>query len=203
MSLRAFGLNCSLKASDTPSSTQKLLDQLLQALAVHDVQGASVRVADYNVLPGVSTDEGNGDQWPQLRQRIQEADIFLLATPIWVGHPSSLAQRVLERLDAVLGEIGDDGVYPTFNKVAMVAVVGNEDGAHKVSADLYQGLTDFGFSVAAGGPAYWVGEAMGSTDYVDLSSTPQALADTIRTAASNSAHLARLLKASPYPAPLR
>ncbi|KAB7773647.1 NADPH-dependent oxidoreductase [Xanthomonas sp. LMG 12462] len=202
MSLRAFGLNCSLKRGTAPSSTQRLLDQILQALAAHGVQGDSARVADFDVRPGVRADEGDGDAWPQLRQRVLDADIVVLATPIWVGHPSSLAQRVLERMDAFLGEIGDDGVYPTFNRVAMVAVVGNEDGAHKVSADLYQGLTDFGFSVAAGSPPYWVGEAMGSTDYRDLKQTPKVLADTIKTAASNAAHLARLLKANPYPPPL-
>src|SRR5690606_30614760 len=32
MPLRAFGLNCTLKAGPQPSSTQKLLDQVLQAL---------------------------------------------------------------------------------------------------------------------------------------------------------------------------
>lgn len=202
MSLRAFGLNCTLKRGDAPSSTQRLLDQLLEALARHDVQGDSARLANFHVPPGVRTDEGDGDQWPQLRRRVLDAEIFILATPVWVGHPSSLAQRVLERMDAFLGEIGDDGLYPTFGRVAMVAVVGNEDGAHKISADLYQGLTDFGFSVAGGSPAYWVGEAMGDTDYIDLQQTPKPLADTIATAASNAAHLARLLKANPYPAPL-
>lgn len=33
----------------------------------------------------------------------------------------------------------DDGCYPTFGKVAMAGVVGNEDGAHHVTTELYQG----------------------------------------------------------------
>ncbi|MET7142530.1 hypothetical protein M3U23_13185 [Xanthomonas sp. PPL129] len=78
----------------------------------------------------------------------------------------------------------------------------HEDGAHKVSADLYHWLTDVGSSIAGGSPPYWAGDAMGSTAYRDVKQTPKVLADTITTAASNAAHLARLLKASPYPPPL-
>lgn len=201
MTLRAFGLNCTLKGGDAPSSTQKLLDQLLDALATHGVETGSARVADFDVKPGVSADEGDGDQWPALRKRILDAQILVVATPIWMGHPSSIAQRVLERMDAFLGEIDDDGMYPTFGKVAVAAVVGNEDGAHHVCAQLYQGLTDVGFTIPGGSPPYWVGEAMGSVDYKDLTKTPDKVAGTIRTIASNTVHLARVLQAQPYPVP--
>lgn len=199
MSLTAFGLNCTLKSGNAPSSTQRMLDQVLEALAQHDIRTGSARVVDFDVKPGVSADEGAGDQWPELRTRIMDAQIFVIATPIWMGHPSSIAQRVLERLDAVLGEIGDDGRYPTFGKVAIPAVVGNEDGAHHVHAQLCQGLVDVGFTIPGGSPPYWVGEAMGSTDFKDLEATPDKVRETIRTIASNAAHLARLLAERPYP----
>ena len=201
MALRAYGLNCTLKSGDESSSTQKLLDQLLRALGKHDVETASDRVANFNVKPGVTADEGDGDEWPQLRKRIMEADILVVATPIWMGQPSSVCKRVLERLDAVLSEIDDDGRYPTFGKVAVAAVVGNEDGAHHCCAEIYQALADVGFTVPGASPPYWVGEAMGSTDYQDLERTPKKVAETIRTIASNAAHLARLLRESPYPKP--
>ena len=201
MPLRAYGLNCTLKSGDESSSTQKLLDQLLRALGKHDVETASDRVANFNVKPGVTADEGDGDEWPQLRKRIMEADILVVATPIWMGQPSSVCKRVLERLDAVLSEIDDDGRYPTFGKVAVAAVVGNEDGAHHCCAEIYQALTDVGFTIPGASPPYWVGEAMGSTDYQDLERTPKKVAETIRTIASNAAHLAQLLKDSPYPKP--
>ena len=201
MALRAYGLNCTLKSGDESSSTQKLLDQLLRALGKHDVETASDRVANFNVKPGVTADEGDGDEWPQLRKRIMEADILVVATPIWMGQPSSVCKRVLERLDAVLSEIDDDGRYPTFGKVAVAAVVGNEDGAHHCCAEIYQALTDVGFTVPGASPPYWVGEAMGSTDYQDLERTPRKVAETVRTIASNAAHLAQLLKKSPYPKP--
>lgn len=201
MALKAFGLNCTLKAGPAKSSTQKLLDQLLRALRKHEVEGTSERVVEHDIKPGVSADEGDGDAWPAMREKVMAADILVIATPIWMGQPSSVCKRVLERMDAFLGEIDDEGRYPTFGKVAMVGVVGNEDGAHHVCAELYQALADVGFSIPAGSGAYWVGEAMGSVDYKDLERTPKKVSDTINTLSSNAAHLAQLLKRSPYPAP--
>ncbi|MDO1528201.1 NAD(P)H-dependent oxidoreductase [Fulvimonas sp. R45] len=199
MPLTAFGLNCTLKRGAEPSSTQKLLDQVLQALGGYGVGSSSERAVNCNILPGVRTDEGEDDDWPRLRRRIQEADILVLATPIWLGQPCSVCKRVLERLDAVFGEIDGHGRYPTFGRVALVAVVGNEDGAHHVTAELYQALADVGFTIPAAGSSYWVGEAMQKTNYIDLDETPEALAGAIRTQACNAAHLAELLRAKPYP----
>ncbi|MGI8561536.1 MAG: flavodoxin family protein [Luteimonas sp.] len=201
MALHAFGLNCTLKAGEEPSSTQKLLDQLLRAIARHGPATSHARVANFNVKPGVKADEGDGDEWPKLRKQVMDAQILVLATPIWMGQPSSIAKRVVERMDAFLDEIDKQGRYPTFGKVAVCAVVGNEDGAHHVCAEVYQALTDVGFTVPGGSPPYWVGEAMGSVDYKDLDRTPKKLGDTIKTIASNAVHLATLLQSKPYPAP--
>ncbi|GGY80793.1 flavodoxin [Streptomyces omiyaensis] len=172
----------------------------MAALAEHGVTGKVIRVVDHHVKPGVETDMGEGDDWPEIRAAILGCDILLLSTPIWLGHPSSIAQRVLERLDAELGESDDEGRMLTYGKAAAVCVVGNEDGAHKVGADLFQGLNDVGFSLAPNAVTYWVGEAMQGTDYQDLDETPEKTAATTRTLAANTAHLARRLKAAPYPA---
>ena len=88
---------------------------------------------------------------------------------------------------------------PSFGKVAVVAVVGNEDGAHHCHAATFQALNDVGFTIPAGAGAYWVGEAMGSTNYVDLKSVPKPVQQTLDMLASNTAHLARLLKRARYP----
>jgi multimeric flavodoxin WrbA len=194
-------MNCTLSASPKPSSSQKLLDQLLAGLGAHGVTSDSVRVVDLNIKPGVQHDEGPGDDWPALRARMMAADILVMATPIWMGQPSSVAKRILERMDAILGDIGDDGRYPTFGKVAIVGVVGNEDGAHHVTAELYQALADVGFTIPAGSSAYWVGEAMSDVNYIDLPRTPEKVAKTIATLTTNAAHLAGVLKAHNYPAP--
>jgi multimeric flavodoxin WrbA len=122
-----------------------------------------------------------------------------MGTPIWLGQPSSICKRALERMDAFLEEMDDEGRMVSYGKVAAVAVVGNEDGAHHVSAELFQALNDVGFTVPASAVAYWVGEAMGSTNFVDLKHTPEAVRTAIFMLARNTAHLAGLLKRSQYP----
>ncbi|MFJ8843171.1 flavodoxin family protein [Streptomyces cyaneofuscatus] len=198
--MRALALVCTLNASPARSSSHHLAEQVMSEFERHGVQGETVRIADHDVRPGVEVDMGDGDAWPAIREKMLAADILLIATPIWLGHPSSLCQRVLERLDGELSETDDQGRPLVYGKVAAVAVVGNEDGAHKVSADLFQGLDDVGFSLAPGAVTYWVGEAMRGTDYQDLDETPETVASTTRTLAANAVHLARLLADHPYPA---
>jgi multimeric flavodoxin WrbA len=165
----------------------------------HDIEGEVVRVVDHDVAFGVSTDEGEGDGWPVLRDKMLAADILVMATPIWMGQPASVCKMVLERLDAELSETDDAGRLLTFGKVALVAVVGNEDGAHHTIAECLQALNDTGFSIAANAGTYWVGEAMQSVDYNDHDTTPEATGSATRTAAANAVHLARLLQTAPYP----
>jgi multimeric flavodoxin WrbA len=197
--LRALALICSLKPSPAPSSSELMARQILEQLAKHGASGDVVRVVDHDVKPGVEIDMGEGDAWPAIRAQLMAADILIVATPTWVGHMSSVAQRVLERLDGELSETDDSGRPLVTGKVAVTAVVGNEDGAHKITADLMQGLNDIGFTIPAQGGTYWNDEAMGSRDYLDLDETPESVASTNKTLAENAAHLARLLKANPYP----
>lgn len=199
VSLNALGLVCSLKPSPAPSSSAMLAEHVFTTLKDSDVNCESVRCADYEIPPGVEADMGGGDQWPRLREKVLEADILLISTPIWLGHPSSIAQRVLERLNAELSNEDKSGRPAMAGKVAIVSVVGNEDGAHKVVADVFQGLNDIGFSVPAQGSTYWVGPAMGATDYNELDQIPEKVASTTAAAARNAAHLARVLKNREYP----
>lgn len=199
MSLRAVALVCSLKKSPAASSSELMAQQVLAQLAGHGVKGETIRVVDQEVAPGVEVDMGGGDQWPTIRDSVREADIVVFATPTWMGHMSSVAQRVLERLDAELSETDDENRPSMFDKVAVAAVVGNEDGAHKIVADLFQALNDVGFTIPAQGCTYWNGQAMQGTDYNDLDEIPEAVAGTNAMAARNAAHLATLLRTNGYP----
>jgi multimeric flavodoxin WrbA len=200
MSLTAVALNCTLKmpTDGEESSTDRMLAELTKALASHDVGCETVRALAHDIKPGVLSDMGDGDDWPKLRKKILEADIFILGLPIWMGQPSSIAKRVMERMDAFLSETDESGRMPAFGKVALVAIVGNEDGAHHCHAECYQALNDVGFTVPANGGVYWVGEAMGDVNFVDLPETPEKVADMIKMAASNAAHLAGLFKTKNY-----
>ncbi|MDO7880813.1 flavodoxin family protein [Salinibacterium soli] len=196
--LTALALVCTLTPSPKPSSTQLLADQLLEELAAWGVQGDSIRTVDLDIRAGVTADEGDGDQWPGVRTRIIDADILVVAAPIWMGHLSSEGQRVLERLDAELGVYDDEGRAILAGKVAVTAIVGNEDGAHHATAELYQGLNDVGFTIPSQGGTYWVGEAMQSVDFRDLDEVPEAVASTTALVAANAAHLASVLREHPY-----
>ncbi|MFY9714407.1 MAG: NAD(P)H-dependent oxidoreductase [Microbacterium sp.] len=198
--LNALMINCTLKPSPATSSTEKLGGQVLDALAELGVDDDRIRPVDHRVLPGVMTDMGDDDEWPALRERVLAADIVVFASPTWMGQHSSVAQRVLERLDAELSETDEEGRPILFDKVAIAAVVGNEDGAHHIAAILFQALNDIGFSLPAQGSVYWNGEAMQTTDYKDLPETPEKVASSIATATRNAVHLARSLRISAYPA---
>lgn len=197
--LSAIAIVCTLTPSPQPSSSELMAGQVLNELKKHGAQTTSVRVVDHNVKHGVQIDMGDGDGWPSIRAQILAADIIVLSTPIWMGHPCSVAQQVLERLDADLAETDKQGRPIMFGKVATVAVVGNEDGAHKVIADMMQGLNDVGFTLPAQGATYWVGEAMQTTDYNDLEEVPDTVASATAMLARNATHLARVLRNDPYP----
>jgi multimeric flavodoxin WrbA len=174
-----------------------MLKLLAAAMEPFGVTTQFVQLADHDIKPGVTSDEGDGDAWPAIRQKILDADILIMGTPIWMGQPSSVCKRALERMDAFLEEKDDEGRMVSYGRVAAVAVVGNEDGAHHVSAELFQALNDVGFTIPANAVTYWVGEAMGSVNFVDLEEIPEAVRSTLSLVARNTVHAATLLKARP------
>ena len=81
MALTALVLACTLRPSPAESSSVLLGQQVLDALAEHAVSGELVRVVDQTVRFGVSTDEGEGDEWPSIREKMLAAD----GVTYWVG----------------------------------------------------------------------------------------------------------------------
>jgi multimeric flavodoxin WrbA len=197
--VNVLSLVCTLTPSPAESSSELLSSQVLAAFEKEGCTTASVRVVDHDVKPGVQLDMGGGDAWPAIREQVMAADILLISTPIWMGQHSSVCMRVLERLDAELSEKDDEGRLKTYGKVACLAIVGNEDGAHNVTASVFQALNDVGFTQPAAAVTYWHGPAMGSTDYKDLEEVPEVTAGTTKTLVANTLHLAGVLKDAPYP----
>lgn len=198
MATTAIAINCSLKPKGD-SSTDAMIAVLSKAFTKYEVAvSETIRIAAFDIKPGVSSDEGDGDEWPAIREKILAHDILIFGGPVWMGQIGSVAKRVLERMDAFLGETDKAGRMPSTGKVAVAAIVGNEDGAHFSTAQLFQSLNDTGYTIPAAGSVYWVGEAYGSVDFKDLDKTPKKIKDTAMMVASNAAHLAGLLKAKPY-----
>ena len=199
--MQAVVLNCSLKGSSDPSNTQQLADVVIEALDGAGVKSEVFRLADLNVPPGVETDLGDGDDWPRIHDAILGAEILIVATPTWVGHPSSLAQRALERMDAMISETDDSDRPVAYNRVAGVVVTGNEDGAHHVISEITGGLGDIGFTIPAQAWTYWnKGPGPGPT-YSDTDEGHDWSAKTGRAMAANLVAVATALQQHPLQAP--
>ena len=199
--MRALVLNCTLKPSPAPSNTEALARVVIEALEGHGVTTELVRVADHDVRPGVSSDEGQGDQWPQLRARVLGAEILIMATPTWLGQPSSVAKRVLERMDAMLSETDDQDRPVAYNRVAGVVVTGNEDGAHHVINEIAGALVDIGFTIPGQAWTYWNKGPGPGPSYTETDEGHDWSASTGEAAAGNLVAVARALQATPIPAP--
>src|SRR3546814_3758219 len=95
---------------------------MLAVLADHfKEQGVTVaypiRIAAHDIKWGVKSDEGEGDEWPAIREKILAADILIFGTPIWMGQAPSVAKLVMERMDAFLSETDDRGRMPSYSQV--------------------------------------------------------------------------------------
>lgn len=197
--MRAFVMNCSLKASPETSNTEVLADVVVQALRDKGVEVSVVRVVDHHVAFGVKTDMGGGDEWPRLHEQVMASDILVIATPTWLGQPSSVAKLVLERMDAMISETKDDGTYAAYNKVAGVVVTGNEDGAHQVIYEVAGALGDIGFTIPGQAWTYWnMGPGPGPS-YTETDHKHEWSESTGRTMATNLVAVATALRAHPMP----
>ncbi|MEV7991279.1 flavodoxin family protein [Streptomyces sp. NPDC086077] len=199
--MRAPVINCTLKPSPQTSNTEALAATVIAALRGHGVEVDVVRAVDLNIKPGVETDMGEGDDWPDVHQKVLSSHILIVASPTWLGRPSSVAQRVLERLDALLSETDDEERPVAYNRVAGVLVTGNEDGAHHVISEISGALCDIGFTIPGQSWTYWhLGPGPGP-DYLDDERGHDWAVSTGRAMASNLFHAARALNAMPLPAP--
>ena len=143
-----------------------------------------IRLADYDIHYGVTGDEGDGDEWPQLLKKVKQADIVLIGTPLWLGEKSSLATQA---------------IY--YNKVGGVVITGNEDGAKHAAASILYGLNHIGFVIPPNVDAYWVGEAGPGQSYMDGAASENAFTNKhIEMLVYNTLYFAELLKDHPIPA---
>ncbi|MGW7288514.1 flavodoxin family protein [Streptomyces sp. NPDC054847] len=200
--MKALVINCTLKTSPEPSNTHALATVVADQLEKYGAEVEFVRAVDMDIRPGVVSEAvGPGDQWPQVHGKLMESDILVVASPTWLGRPSSVAQRVLERMDAMLSETDDDGRPVAYNKVAGVVVTGNEDGAHHVISEISGALADIGYTVPGQAWTYWhLGPGPGP-DYLDDERGRDWSHRTGRAMAANLFGTAKALAAMPLGAP--
>ncbi|MEX5637621.1 flavodoxin family protein [Parafrankia sp. FMc2] len=201
--MRAVVVNCTLKPSPEPSNTDALAGVVAAALRDKGVDVDTLRLVDHDIRPGVQTDMGDGDAWPSIHDRLLAAQILVVATPTWVGQPSSIAKRMLERMDAMLSETDGEGRPVAFNRVAGVVVTGNEDGAHHVISEISGGLCDIGYTIPGQAWTYWNKGPGPGPSYAETDEGHQWSETTGRAMAANLVAVATALGAHPIPAPVR
>ena len=200
--LSAVILNCTLKPSPAVSNTEALAKKVIEWFDESNVSSEIIRVVDFKVKPGVTSDEGDGDEWPLILDKIKRADIIVIATSIWFGVRSSIAQLVIERLDGTYAERNERGQYPLYNKVAGVVITGNEDGAHSAAETTLFNLTHLGCAVPPNPDTYWVGDAGPGPSYIEAGQDHEYTKRTTRWMALNLVHLAKAIRANPFTEPI-
>jgi len=200
MSLKAIFLNCTLKKSPETSNTSAFIKQAERIFTDLEVETQEIRVIDHNIKFGNTSDEGEGDDWPQILKKIKESDIMILATPIWRGDRSAVAKLVAERFDGIWSEADEEtGQYPTFNKVGGVMVDGNEDGAKKAISSICFDLSEHGFTIPVNAFSYYVGKAGPGPAYIEAKGDRHFFTNrNLYHMVHNLVHVAKVLKEKPY-----
>lgn len=199
--LSAVYVNCTLKKSPEKSHTRGLMDVSMGIMKKEGVKVDEIRLVDHDVAFGVYPDMKEygwkADEWPELFKRIFEPDILIIGTPIWLGEKSSVAQKLIERLYSMSGELNDKGQYLYYGKAGGCIITGNEDGAKHCAMGILYALQHIGYSVPPQADSGWLGEIGPGPSYLDEGSNAATNEFTNRNTTFmtyNLMHLARMLK---------
>ena len=198
--MKALVLNCTLKPSPEPSNTEALAKIVVKELERLGVETQMIRVADYDVKTGIKSDLGDGDGWPIILKELLASEILIMATPTWMGTLSSMAMRVMERINGLYPARDDKGRPITYDKVAGFVVTGEEDGARHVVTEIAGGLMDVGFTIAPQSYTYWNNGPGPGNSYLESDFRKEWSKETGKMVAANVVAVANALKKTPIPA---
>ena len=200
--MKAIFLLATLKHNDEVSNTEVLSELLAEKLKDHSIESEIVRLIDYNIPPGLKSDMGAGDDWPQILKKVLAADIVIFATPIWWGIASSLMQRIIERMDELNDELLETGKSELANKVGGIVITGAEDGAQHVIGNLCNFMSWNGLTIPPACSMSFLGWPNSDTKEEvrkKMLEKDKVLLDNAKTMARNLAFFAKLLKQNPVP----
>ena len=199
--LRALFLNCTLKRTPDLSHTEGLIRIAGAIMQKSGVDVEVLRPVDYELAPGVYPDMrehgAERDDWPDMYEKVRNADILVLGSPIWLGEKSSVCTQVVERLYSSSGDLNSAGQYAYYGKVGGCLITGNEDGAKHCAMNILYSLQHIGYLIPPQADAGWIGEAGPGPSYLDPGSGGPENDFTNRNTTFmtwNLLHLARLLR---------
>jgi multimeric flavodoxin WrbA len=200
--LKALFFNGTLTKSSEPSHTDRLIDVSRKIMDKHGVKTEVIRTIDHEdiatgVWPDMREHGWKDDAWPEIYKKVKEADILVIAGPIWLGDNSSQTKKIIERLYACSSELNSEGQYAFYGKAGGCLITGNEDGIKHCAMNVLYSLQHLGYTIPPQADAGWVGEAGPGPSYGDdgigLDNDFTNRNTTFMT--WNLMHMAKLLKA--------
>jgi len=169
--LKALFFNGTLTKSPEKSHTETLINISKTIMEKHGVRTELIRTIDHDIATGVWPDMRehgwNTDEWPALFKQVMEADILVIAGPIWLGDNSSQTKKLIERLYACSGILNKQGQYAFYGKVGGCLITGNEDGIKHCAMNVLYSLQHLGYVIPPQADAGWIGEAGPGPSYGD------------------------------------
>lgn len=183
------------------SHTETLCELVIEDLRPYNVRSEIVRLAEYDIKPGVESHMGRGDEWPAILKKVIAADIIVFATPIWWGTHSSLIQRAIERMDALNDELLETGKSELANKVGGIVITGAEDGAEHIIGNIANFLIWNGVTLPPACSISFLGDYTRKTKKSLLKTfrAQKSTASMSRTMTRNLVFFARLLRENNIP----
>lgn len=201
--LKAVFINCTLKKSPALSHTEGLMKMSHAIMEANGIETEMIRAVDHQIAFGIYPDMKEhgweNDDWPAIQQKVMDADILLIGTPIWLGAKSSVASLVIERLYGFSSEVNEEGQYAYYGKVGGCVVTGNEDGIKHSAMNLLYSLQHLGYVIPPQADAGWIGEAGPGPSYLDEGSGGPENDFTNRNTTFmtwNMMHMAKMLQQS-------
>ena len=199
--LKAVIINCTLKKSPEVSNTEGLFTIAKKIMEKQGVKVEIIRAVDYEIAPGVYPDmKEHGwetDEWPKIQDKVMDANILIIATPIWLGDKSSICTKVIERLYGFSGNLNEKGQYAYYGRVGGCVITGNEDGAKHCAMNILYSLQHLGYVIPPQADCAWLGPIGPGPSYLDKEAHAFENDFTNRNTtfmAWNLMHLARMIK---------
>ncbi len=199
--LKALFLNCTLKKKPQTSNTAGLMTLSQQIMEECGVSTELLRLTDYQIAFGVYPDmKEHGwdvDEWPKIQEKVMDANILVIGSPIWLGEKSSVATMVVERLYGFSGKQNEKGQYAYYGRTGGCIITGNEDGVKHCSMSILYALQHIGYTIPPQADAGWIGEIGPGPSYLDEGSGGPEHEFTNRNTTFmtwNLMHTARMMK---------
>lgn len=169
--LKAIFLNGTLAKSPEVSHTERLANISRGIMEKHGVQTNHIRSIDRDIATGVWPDMrehgAKTDEWPEIFKEVMDADILVIAGPIWLGDNSSETKKIIERLYACSSILNKEGQYAFYGRVGGCLITGNEDGVKHCAMNILYSLQHLGYVIPPQADAGWIGEVGPGASYGD------------------------------------